>query len=227
MVIGMSLHTFFSIRHARSAAYFARKATEVEEQASGESTDAIQNAHYAYVTGAIFGSVAFLEATINEIYAESQQGKSGMLRNLDQPQLVSISAIFEDERFVKMKMVEKYDSLLVSANGSKLDNGRAPAQDVGILVKLRNGLMHYRASWLDMSSEGMKREGSIYDESLWKQINNRFDFRANASKGQSDAWISAGCAKWAVQSSIAYTDAVFNALQVKSFIDHVRNDLSV
>lgn len=225
MIVGMSMQTFFSIQHALSAACLVRRVQELEKEKIGSDRHEIKTQITANIVGALFFSVAFIEAAINELYAEAVQGERGMLKKLDERALSLISQLFDTAD--RSSVTSKIDLLLTAAGKAQLDKSKSPSQDVETLIKLRNGLMHYKASWFDAGTEGMTRKGSLRESKLWREMQNKFEFRPDAGGFNTDAWISIGCAKWALTSSIAYVDEVFLKLEIPSIIDHVRDQLIV
>src|SRR5438445_12095015 len=77
---------YFSVQHIKSAECLALSCSEVEKNFDGKLTGGLLNAHSALVTGSIFMSVAFLEATINEFFADADANTGAAKRYLD-PQI--------------------------------------------------------------------------------------------------------------------------------------------
>jgi len=76
LVVNATLRSTLTIQHLTSADFFATQATDIEDKARADGVkfgDSVynQNAprHAAYVTGAIFVAVAYLEAAINDLFA--------------------------------------------------------------------------------------------------------------------------------------------------------------
>ena len=73
-----SLRDYLSKDHIQTAAFFARQSRLIEQEYSGKHWgevfgSGVFNQHRAYVTGAIFAAVAFLEATINELFTDAEE----------------------------------------------------------------------------------------------------------------------------------------------------------
>src|SRR6266852_2951747 len=65
--------TYYSPIHIQAAAMFARACGEVERTSANSPDDRTFMTHRGYVTGAVMSSVAFLEAVINELWADAAE----------------------------------------------------------------------------------------------------------------------------------------------------------
>ena len=75
--MGVRMRTYYSQHHMEAAVTFTERSHKLESDYDGKKSDydgknfqALFNEHRAYVTGAILTTVAFLEATVNELYAD-------------------------------------------------------------------------------------------------------------------------------------------------------------
>ncbi len=71
--------TYYSLQHIQSAALFTRQCYQIESNYDGIFSDELISEHWSYVTGAIFATVSFLEATINELFADTTDHPDGEL----------------------------------------------------------------------------------------------------------------------------------------------------
>jgi len=71
---------YASIQHIQSAALFARHAHIIEADDISEVNGERLAEQRAYVTGTIFTSIAFLEATINEFFDDAADGPEEYLK---------------------------------------------------------------------------------------------------------------------------------------------------
>lgn len=67
---GILLRTFFSLHHARSAAFHARQAASIELDGTEEKAISLG----AHVSAAVISAGAFIEATVNEITESDEHG---------------------------------------------------------------------------------------------------------------------------------------------------------
>src|SRR6266571_3960433 len=70
---------YYSQQHIQSAALFARQSYQIEKNYDGVFSSDLIADHWSYVTGAIFAAVSFLEATINELFADTVDHPDGEL----------------------------------------------------------------------------------------------------------------------------------------------------
>jgi len=225
MIIGIGLKTYYSIQHVQAAAYLTRRASRIESNLTDETApEAI--ALKGYVSSALFSSVAFLEALANEIYADAMQPDGSHLSALPERDRSMIASLGETESIQKASILAKYDLLLRGAGRTPLQKDRDPYRATATVIKLRNEIVHYKASFFDVGTEGMARPGNFHQSNLPQQIKGKFEPRKSASGLSGDGWLSYGCAQWAVTSAIEYADAVFDILGVPPYFDHVRNVLN-
>jgi len=220
----------FSIQHVLSAAYFARQALEVERNYFGVYDAAMINAHRASVTGAILMSVSFLEAAINEFFADTVDNPYGTVKDLD-PDLRSLLAemwAMKVPRTSKYSILEKYDIALTLMRRAPFDKGTSPYQEVSILVQLRNVMVHYEPEWITgySTNPGAK----VTEHKFQKSLQGRFPLNPLTSANNPffpDQCFSHGCAAWAVESTVSFADAFFARMGLAAPYDHVRDQLGV
>lgn len=222
--MGIGLQTYYSIQHVQAAAYLTRRAARVEANLTGDTApEAVELK--AYVSSALFSSVAFLEALANEIYADAIRPEGGHLSTLDERDRSMIAELGEIDSVQRASILSKYDILLRAAGKSPLPSDGDPHRATATVIRLRNEIVHYKASFFDVGTEGMVRAGSFHTSKLPHQIKGRFEPRKNARGLCGDAWLGHGLAQWSVITTVAYADAIFAALGVTPYYDHVRGKL--
>ena len=228
MLVGISLKTYFSIQHIQAAAYFSRRTSRLERQhPTGTTSGAVRVVSRGYVSTTLFTAVAFLEALAGELYADADLPDGGHLATLEPKTRQLIAEIGLVESVEKSPVMSKFDLLLRAANREPVERGTSPAQDVATMIRLRNELVHYKAAWFDVGTEGEVRPGNLMESKLVQQIRGRFSPRAGSSGGlEADSWMGSGCTQWAVRSTIEYSDLMFARLRVVPTYEHVRHFLS-
>lgn len=225
MIVGVSLQTYFSIQHLQTAAYCAYRARRLECRGAVHSASTLDVAIKGYVSSSLFATVAFLEALANELFADAAKPDGGHLSSLAVDARFLIAELGQTESVDRAPVISKFDVLLRAAALQPVTRDRNPGQDLSTVIRLRNELVHYKAEWLDMGTPGMTRPGSFLESKLAMQVQGRFIDRPGPRS--SDSWLGAGCAAWALQCAVAYTDEVFKRLRVTPLYEHVRSKLTV
>jgi hypothetical protein len=204
MLIGLSLQTYFSIQHVQAASYFSQRAARLERFASKQSRlPNLDVAVMGYAASALFTTTAFLEALVNELFADAAKPDGGHLSALDPKTRSLIAQLGQTESVERAPAMSKFDILLRAAGLQPVPRDSCPGQDLATAVRLRNELVHYKAEWFDMGAPGMVRPGSFLESKLAQQIQGRFSERPGATGA--DRWLGSGCAEWAVTNAVAYT----------------------
>lgn len=209
------LKTHFNAQHMLAAAYFARKALDIESN----HTDLVDGepyfAHRGYVTGAVLSAVASLEATINELFIDAPSSPTYQ----DVDPIVSMLLKEYWEEIESASTLRKYRVALILARKARFNPGTSPYQEVGSLIQLRNALVHYKPEW-------------DVDQREHKKIENRLksQFAPNPFAGPNDAFfpkkcLGYGCAEWAVMSSTRFIDEFFRRLGIQSIFNQHRQGL--
>lgn len=177
----------FSRQHLAAARHFARLATKVEEQT--EANEILKAEHRAYVTGTVVFSVAFLEASINELHLEALDGNRKSLLGLTDQQLAKLKTSKKGGK----KILSKYQRVLSVCGIPRFKEESELFQSVNSLIKIRNALIHYHPEWDD-------------ELKVHKNIQNKVSgkFALNRFTGKSSLWfphqcLGAGCARWGVE----------------------------
>ena len=134
--LSISIRTYFSIQHIQSAALFARHTYDVEKNYDGIFSEKLFSQHSAYVTAAILSSVFFLEATINELFADTVDTNHGMVDKLTPltKNLMAQMWKLEVPRTASFNILQKYQIALTLAQKPLFDSGTQPYQDVHLLM---------------------------------------------------------------------------------------------
>jgi hypothetical protein len=200
----------FSRQHLVAARHFTTLADQIEAATTAaDATEPQRSNHRAYVTGAVVFSVAYLEASINELYLEAIDRNRTSLAGLADHQisiLAELWAIGEPHH----QALEKYQIALSVCGVQGFDRGGEPFQGTDSLIKIRNALIHYRPEWDD---ELRKH----------KKIRSRFSgrFPLNPLVPSSSLWfphrcLGAGCARWSVEQAERFMTKFCQKLNIPS-----------
>jgi hypothetical protein len=85
------MRTYHSRNHIRAAAYFTRLAASLEESTNFPRIGFVE--HRGCVTAAVLSSVAFLEATVNEVLGDAADGVGRLGEELPPGVVSSIRAL--------------------------------------------------------------------------------------------------------------------------------------
>ena len=217
---------YFSLQHIQSAALFTRQCYQIEKNYDGVfSIDLIAD-HWSYITGAIFAATSFLEASINELFADTVDHPDGELASyLDvaTKQLMADMWKRDIPRTAHYQITEKFQIALTLARKPLLDFSKPPFQDVQTLITIRNDLIHFEPVWTSVEAEqAHKRILSLQQE---KKFALNPLITAALNPFYPDKCLSHGCAKWAVSNSIYFVEVFFSRMGIPVLFDHIRSRL--
>jgi hypothetical protein len=199
--------TYFSSHHLWAAEHYARLARDIEE-AHTSSKPRFDIQHRAYVMNAVLSAVAFLEATINEVFDDAADKHSGYVDPVTAESRQAMADLWTDEFERKQATLEKYQVALQCSDGVAFDEGLPPYQAAALLIRLRNALTHARAETLPT--------GGVDKRKLSAALKGKFErsrlMQNDAGPHFPDRYLSAGCADWAVKAARAFADEFFNRL---------------
>ena len=222
---GIALRPYFSIQHIISASLFCRKSYQIEKDYDGIFNENVIFEHNAYVINSIISSVSFLEATINELFCDSVDSTN----NISALGNVKIKLLADNwksgvPRTSSYSVTDKYQRTLEIFDMQLFDKGKSPYQEVIILTKLRNALIHYEPEWYSCQIN----QCSINEElnKLARQLLGKFDvseiYKNTGNSFFPDKCLGHGCAEWAINSSIKFADEFFGKIGMKPTFDHIR-----
>jgi hypothetical protein len=206
----------FAVQHLMAAARFAKMCGKVELEHAGESLGNFYNEEIAFVSAAVLLSVASLESNINEFLSEPEK----LFLQLNPEAHSVVVGLLEKE-----SILEKYNKVLALRGLEAFDKGSEPYQSVDILIKLRNALVHFKPEWHDEQKEHLE---------LGKQLRGKFALnpfiREETGVLFPQRCMSYGCAKWAVESSLAFMKAFCErmgfAFRFEKFKGHLATEVS-
>ena len=202
MLTGMLLRSHFSLHHAQMAAYHARTSRNVDLDGSEEAAIALG----AHVSAAVISAGAFIDATANEV-AENDAPPRNRVKGLP-ASLLRLNELLED------------------ASAQQVDHTDPLWMDAQTVIDLRNRLIHYKYDWLDMGTENMMGENSLYDSPLQSRLEAAFEFLPTTVH-YIPRFLSPDCAAWAINSATSFLDEFFSRLGRTANHDHLRHRIEV
>ncbi len=179
-----------SRHHIISAHHFAEGAKDIEAH-GGDIPQDDKWRYRAYVTASVLSSVAYLSASINELYLEvrklSDSGEPQVRRELD----LLIKAW---PRISKVQVLQRYQLALSVADADQYNPDNMPYRDACNLVQLRDALLSYDPEWDDDSGK---------HHSLESRLINTFapsPLMSSQRPWFPDRCLGSGCAKWSVRT---------------------------
>jgi hypothetical protein len=175
-----------SVQHLLSACLFSRQVRALEEQNIGKPFGAFWQDILAHATASMFLSVASLESYVNEVFVHHDT----LLPAVRTEILVKRWRTHE-----RKPLLDKVDLALLLVGGGSVDREVRPAQDVVLLIQLRNALIHFKPEWFDEQKEHAK---------LSDRLAGRFAPSSFFQMGEPifpRAWATHACTAWAVRSA--------------------------
>jgi hypothetical protein len=226
----------FSVRYIQSAAVLCRLAYGIEKEhgcspgSAGPDPDLLLR-HEAFTLNSVLSTVAFLESTINELYADAADDAYFFADAGHEALLRRISEGWRNEKnFDRAPMISKYQKILEIAGLPQFDEGDQAFANIRQLVEIRNHLMHYRREWVVIRGKDTPcSDQGTTSERFGKILMKKF--AANPFAGANlpffpDRCLGHGCAEWAIVNSIIFSDAFFRRLDLPAPYDGIRDELA-
>jgi hypothetical protein len=198
--VRVTMRNYFSTYHLYAARYSAEAAQEREKSLTGRQP-VFDVRHRGLVLGAVTESVAFLEATINEVFQDAADGHQSYVGGLGEACLGLMAALWSATEQGRLEILDKYDLALQFAGQQAFDRGSAPYQDARIVIRLRNYFLHYKPHDVAVDTDhsiGAALKGKFLPNLLMVDSGNPWF---------PDQALGAGCAEWAWRSTRALSDA--------------------
>lgn len=213
----------FSRTHMSSAYYFAKNSQEIEGKDYKEPTEKIRaiSENKSNVMAVLFFTVSFLEATINELFKDARESDSTSTLNLSPEISKSFSDIWRTN-FKRFSTLDKYQKALTLAAVEKFNIGQQPYQDVKLLTQLRNSLIHYEPEWIQGDEDFNERDVHRFEKLLTRKFALNQLMEQSGNPFYPDKCLGFGCAKWAIESSLNFTDEFFKRLGIPPTYDDLR-----
>lgn len=223
MGFGLASWRYFSLQHIKSAAMFARQSGRIEKLHGSDVDNDVLATDQGFVVGAILSAVAFLEATINEVYLDAKVLDGGRIKDLPDETLEALAGKWEGD-LPRRGALTKYRQALEAATARPMDEESTPAIEAALLITVRNDLIHYKPQLLD--------HGHVPNE-----VHELAEPLAGLGIGDNplahsqrpyypDRFLGCEAAVWAVESAVRFVEAFFESLGVTPYHWHIRESLS-
>jgi hypothetical protein len=196
-----SVRSNFAVHHLRAAAEAARNSYRIEKDHLAAEHGPWFDDMMVFVPVSIVMAAAALEANANELIQDMLDGFSGL--PITRPIELLLKDLAKEQRG---NATYKYRQLSLYLNKAPNTDSW---QDAELLIAFRNRFMHFRPAW--------DHEQDIHDGDLVKKLKGRVPIYAPfQSRFQFPyGFLTYGCAKWAVESVLAFSANFSAQLNVK------------
>ena len=223
----------FSVRYIQSAALLCRLGYRIEKVflESGKISEEARLRHEVFILNSILSSFAFLESTINELYADAADDAYFFTDEKNEDLLKIIGEKWRNEKnFDRAPLVTKYQKILIIAEKPVFHDDNPVFSNIRNLIEIRNSLMHYKREWIVVQKGEMPLDiEESHGEKLERMLRNKFPGNPLAQKNHPffpDTCFGHSCAEWAVENSLAFTDEFFKKLELPAPYDGIKNELA-
>ncbi len=189
----------FAVQHLIAASRFARMCFSVEQDQNNNTFGPFFDEVISYVSAAVLSSVAALEANINEVFSDVQDGII-VIEGVDVESL-----LISWEKVEKKALLAKYDYFLSLTNRPTLNKGDTMYQYASILIRVRNALVHYKPEWYSAQRNHL---------TISRQLQGKFSFSPFVDKRAPIfpmRCMTHGLAEWSVQTVLRFAESFSNA----------------
>ena len=148
--VGFTIRDYMAVHHLWAAQRWARMCDEAESKLVADGNNEMDFGHRSLAVAAIMSSVAFLEAFINEFYADAASPGAVTYRTegLSAAVLAQVAQSWADGETPGQpdkapKVLRLYRHALHCAQAPGFDTGRDPYRSAVLLIQLRNTLVHF------------------------------------------------------------------------------------
>jgi hypothetical protein len=178
--------TILAELHLPAAVRFSRKVGELERNYAGTEDERFEIQDCA--TACIFADVAALEAYSNELFFQPPTTFPNH----------SIAEIQDRwKRIQWLPIIDKFQCALSLWQRPQLDEGKYPTQDVALVIKLRNALVHFIPEWESKADDHRTLSANLKPKFTPSTIFERGLLFPNR-------WATHSCLEWAINSTLDF-----------------------
>lgn len=211
-----SLRQYLSIRYLSTAKTLIKEVELIEKKKEKHNHD--ENArHQGYVVSSIILIVAFLESTINEIFSDCEENVNNDLKNIYQSRSEMLGEMWKlgIPRTAKYSILGKYQIALTLLKKQQFSKDKNPYQDVRLLIKLRNALIHYEPESVTVydSLESWIKQPEKFE----RVFKNKFKLNSLSNPNQiffPDKILGYGCAEWAIEAALNFVNEFHKRIEI-------------
>jgi hypothetical protein len=221
----VTVRTYFSVQHLLSCRSFIDEVEELESALDRAYSDEVFVRHRSLCTAYVFSAAAFLEASINELFMDSDENKERLSLDLNENEVERLSSFWKRgiPRTASYTILEKYQIALTILDRQPLYQGTEPCQSISMILKLRNSLVHYEPEWVTTKSN---QESEIKSGKFEGYFRGRFAFNRFTGADNPffpDKCLSIGLMKWIHQNILSFSDVFYDRLSTIPPYEKVRH----
>jgi hypothetical protein len=223
-----------------STIVFVNQAKEIETLEEDKRPITFYEDYNRYCYSAIIFSISFLESVINELYRDiSDQSMWNIIQDKNQDisdnlhnDIIDSKKINQKKEYYNKnfgnypKTLKNYNILLDLANKPIFFRDSTYSEDIIYLFRIRNKLIHADFKWNRYNSQELCYSDT--DSEFFTQIfENKFKPNPFITGGPyfPNRCIGYGCAKWALQTAVKFTDEFFLRMQMKPVYEHLNRKI--
>lgn len=197
----------FTAQFLCASAIFARRCVQIEGAHPDNPDDATRTEHLGLVTAVIMQCAAAVEAESAELteYGPGSHLGSDRTDRITQNFLKPLTDFIDGQ-----DALTRYKLILHLLNKPPLVEGEQPWQDMNVLVRLRNELVHFKSKF-SKKMEGQKLYKTLQQLRLAKP-----PFVAAQSLFFPHKLLGAACAAWAIRTAVAFLNGFYGRLGIES-----------
>ena len=203
-----------AFHHLAAAATFAKRCRELERTCGEEPSPEVVLEHRSYVLGAVSSSVGYLESCVNEVFGNcAEEYKMDLVLGSRQTEM--LGKVWRIHGCSRLSTLAKYALALTVLSKKPIEAADRVFQSTSLLIRLRNWLIHFEPEWAQALDEDEEPRES---HRLAKTLKGKFalnPFRKSCEFEFPDRYLSAGCAEWAGDTALDFTDEFFRRLGAK------------
>src|SRR5436305_9835978 len=232
MDVWATFRKHLSVAHIQAADLFSQESGRIErEYAEADDPELLPQddsrlvQHRSFVIGSFFSAVAFLEASINEFFADVADGESYVRKNLTGTVASRISGLWRLDipRTARYSVLQKYEIAERISDVATLRSDTKVYQEVVVLTRVRNALMHFEPETIKIRLGDRSEQQHRFDKFLKGKFGENPLVRWLVPR-YPDLYLSHGCANWAVRSAIDFVDDFFDRMGIDTPYEFRENE---
>lgn len=230
----------FSVTHLRGAVNSLTQLKKIEEEIKiklDKKQEFDMHIHMSCASTGLILSAAFLEATINEVFVCCHEDNGVGLNSAKPIWQSQLAQKWADPKFSRgTSSLKKYQTALELANAEKFSENSSPYREVKLVFDLRNALVHFKPASFPTSSFD-EQPLPVHDfepvlipyvgESPFRNLipsirSPEDEERIDISPYFPQGCLYSGAVRWAISSSLAFTDDFFNRLSLRWYYEFMK-----